>query len=542
MTHLPSELLDLLAPHCQSEPERRALMLEVIDDKFSLYHQIDFSGSAHTFALNMLNRIRHERSVCDALIDALKRRYGTDKAQRLEALRPRLYQWAERSASILILATPDDALAERLSAELPTHGFDLLRPDQLSFADRVIAIDQADTSLARAYCRPIIHLWHRADSPPHANALDFRTAADLQPLIAALRKPTERLGRVIGGRGLPNYYIRREAPITEVVRNLTDERTNIAAICAVQGMPGVGKSVLAEAVLYDCAVRRAFPDGLIYLNVSDRNYAFAQRELARELDLPRDDFTDDLESNRRQLVKFIQERRLRLLILLDNVRDAKAIEAFQNLPNCKVLFTTRKEAIARSLQAALTALGVLSDAEGAQLILKYTGFAPDQRVDDLNVQTVATRLSRTLRGHPLAISLAASRWLLKGVAAGKELLKEYAVLLQDLPAGDPLDVFAPDEDLDQELGEASEALKPNIKRVFERSYEDLNDDNKRRFRELGIFAVESQFDAQAAAAIWLDSDPKTAQSKLETFARLALLSQNRGWALQAAQSAARLRL
>ncbi|MDW8299716.1 MAG: NB-ARC domain-containing protein, partial [Anaerolineae bacterium] len=532
------DLLDFLEPHCQTDPARLALMREVLDVNSPLMSQIEISGNAHTFSVNLLSKLAPHRSARDALIDALKDRYGSDYERDFEQLRLVLHDWAERGAAsaeltaarrlaIVILAAPDDALAARLNDQLPQHGFDVLRANELSFADRVIAVDHADTSQARANCKPIIYLWHTADAAPHAEALDLRTATDLKPLIAALRKPTERLGRLFGAPPLPDHYIRRQEPLDAVVHSLTDERTNVAAICAVHGMPGIGKSVLARAALDSCAVRRAFPDGLFYLNVSDRNYVAAQKNLAQRLGLPIDNFTDRIEDNRALLADLIEEKRLRLLILLDNVRDAKAVEAFQNLRGCKVLFTTRKETIARALQAALTSLSVLSDAEGAQLILKFLGFTDspsDQRADSADVQNLAMELSRTLRGHPLAISLAAARWQRKGIAQGKQLLDEYAVLLQDVPAGDPLDVFEPDEDLDQELGEATEALKPNLERIFQLSYDELSDDNKRRFRELGIFAVESRFDAQAAAAIWQDDDPQVAQSKLETFTRLALLS------------------
>lgn len=539
-TDVLRNLLPFIMPLCQTESERRALLNEALVNA-PLLREITFGGSAHTFAVNMLSVLARSAEALDALLDVLKDRYDDPpKAAQIEVLRPALHAWAAAGADpsafdvsakvqIVLLAATADAFTERLQADLTRHNFALLPPEQLDRADRVLLLDAADPAPAHARCKPILYLWRAADASPHAEALAFRADSDysaqFERLLARLRQPVERLGRVSGTHGLPDYYIRRETAFQSVVDSLINQRNNLAAISAVQGMAGIGKSVLAEAVLAACDVRRAFPDGLIRLEVGDSpDYAYLQRRLAEHLGLDTSTFDSNYEGNRDRLKRLLEGKRL--LILLDNVWDAKAVEAFRlGLSGCTVLFTTRKERIATALGATLTPLGVLSAAEGSALILKLTGFPAEALVaNDQTAGTLAAQIGTTLRGHTLAISIAASRWQQKGMAAGKAVLNDYQALLSDVPPDQPFSALAPDPDADQELGEASDALKPDLRKVFDLSYADLNDDFKRRFRQLGILATECTFTAEAAAALWSDPSPETAREKLDVLVRLALLT------------------
>lgn len=106
------------------------------------------------------------------------------------------------------------------------------------------------------------------------HAEDFRDDsafdAHLRSLIRQLSEPVAVPGRLIGVPMLPTHY-RAQPERLEVLRKqvLADLQrpvviTGSAALVGVQGMGGIGKSVLTAALARDIETRRAFPDGIVW--------------------------------------------------------------------------------------------------------------------------------------------------------------------------------------------------------------------------------------------------------------------------------------
>ena len=85
---------------------------------------------------------------------------------------------------------------------------------------------------------------------------------------------------------LPNEYLERAEAIADLREALTKDRNghNIAMI-ASQGMGGLGKTLLAQAICHDDAVREVFPDGIVWLPIgkesSTRRVAALMCEVAK---------------------------------------------------------------------------------------------------------------------------------------------------------------------------------------------------------------------------------------------------------------------
>ena len=93
----------------------------------------------------------------------------------------------------------------------------------------------------------------------------------------------------------------------------------------VQGMGGIGKSVLAAALARDIEIRRAFPDGIFWVDIGQQPAIVSlQHRLIRELG-GQASFTNQHEG-REQLRELIQNRAV--LLILDDCWRRENAEAF----------------------------------------------------------------------------------------------------------------------------------------------------------------------------------------------------------------------
>jgi hypothetical protein len=81
------------------------------------------------------------------------------------------------------------------------------------------------------------------------------------------------MGKLFGVPELPPHYLLRAEDIAELKQKLLAGDRSIgitgqSSAVGVQGMGGIGKTVLAAAMAYDSEVRQTFPDGIHWLTVS----------------------------------------------------------------------------------------------------------------------------------------------------------------------------------------------------------------------------------------------------------------------------------
>lgn len=262
----------------------------------------------------------------------------------------------------------DELFARRLYDDLKKAGFDVwfdrvdLPSRQLTFhqeiadairaRDRLVLVAGPKAALSD-YVRqewrwaleldkmviPILRLGNVEEHLPGELSLlqcdDFRDdahyQAQLAKLIENLRRPEPPLGGIFGVPSLPPHFLGRP----ELLRRVKDALlvdlqkpvviTGTAARVGMQGMGGIGKSVLAAALARNREIRYSYPDGVLWVAVGQQpDMLKLQRDVACHLG-GRDDFKS-VEQGMGVLSQLLAQKAV-LLVLDDvwNTRDAPGV-------------------------------------------------------------------------------------------------------------------------------------------------------------------------------------------------------------------------
>lgn len=151
---------------------------------------------------------------------------------------------------------------------------------------------------------------------------------------------------------LPQAYLPRHTYIDQLVENLTAS-TN-AGFCALVGLPGVGKSTLATAIVHHPTIQQHFPDGVIWMDVGQ--HGSAERCLKEMLEaLKPDGLHTPVHSTAEELTHSLRSllATKRLLLVIDDVWDLAIAQALSvGSPASVHLVTTRSPALAYSIAGA----------------------------------------------------------------------------------------------------------------------------------------------------------------------------------------------
>jgi hypothetical protein len=86
------EIIDILTPHFGGDDQRRALLISALGLGHPLLSQIDYTGNANTFTVNLVSRLNDYGQVAPgqtalwAVLEEVSRNVGYDKQQRIKAL------------------------------------------------------------------------------------------------------------------------------------------------------------------------------------------------------------------------------------------------------------------------------------------------------------------------------------------------------------------------------------------------------------------------------------------------------------------------
>lgn len=155
---------------------------------------------------------------------------------------------------------------------------------------------------------------------------------ELSRLVEQLQAPPPALGALHGVPSLPPHYLERPEVLRELrdaLRSQPERRVLItSARVGLQGMGGIGKSVLASALARDTRVRSLFPDGVYWVTIGqDPKLVELQRALATTLgDVG--DFDSLVVGRARLHARF---RQMQALLVLDDVWHKRDTDAFDVL-------------------------------------------------------------------------------------------------------------------------------------------------------------------------------------------------------------------
>ncbi|WP_249370341.1 NB-ARC domain-containing protein [Acaryochloris marina] len=221
-------------------------------------------------------------------------------------------------------------------------------------------------------------------------------SAPLQPLPE--QQTHEKLWKV---PELPPHFLPRPQTLKalreKVLTDLAQPVVMTGQRIGVQGMGGIGKSVLATALARDPQVQSAFPDGIYWLTVGiEPNLLAQQIDLAAALCGERQVFEDINEGKTR--LQTLWQGRQSLLILDDVWRIADA-EVFNVLGHHSTLVvTTRDSELITGLGATDFSLSVLHEDQALELLAAWVGVP----ISDLPSQ--AQTVARECGNLPLALA------------------------------------------------------------------------------------------------------------------------------------------
>jgi WD40 repeat protein len=168
-----------------------------------------------------------------------------------------------------------------------------------------------------------------------------------------------------------HYRPRHDAisSLREAIVEDANQTTRPVAILALQGMGGVGKTVLARALVDDDRVRARFTDGIVWLSVG-RESAMTGSLLARAV-------AKRLGADEHTTHRSILQSRAALIVVDDvwNYSDLEPLLFTQG--NSRLLFTTRDHAIARASGAFAHNIAPMTDLEARNLLADWTRRRPE---------------------------------------------------------------------------------------------------------------------------------------------------------------------
>jgi tetratricopeptide (TPR) repeat protein len=276
----------------------------------------------------------------------------------------------------------------------------------------------------------------------------------------------------------PPHFLERPEVLNHLRAAVTsDETDRRIGITAIQGMGGIGKTVMAAALCRDDVVQNAYPDGIVWITVGQTPGSLLTR-LRYLLESLGETVgsNDDQETMVGKLRTVLPQKAA--LIVLDDVWDVEAMQPFivEGAPAARLLFTTRDASLVTALGADEFPVNVLSAKQSRQLLSEWTGMAPP----DLPVE--ADEVAHHCGNLPLALALCGAL-----VRDG-----DSWVTVRDALRDADLPYF------DQPHGSVMKSIKISID-ALERE----NPAYARHYRELGVFPDDVAIPEETVVTLWL---------------------------------------
>jgi DNA-binding SARP family transcriptional activator len=292
-----------------------------------------------------------------------------------------------------------------------------------------------------------------------------------------------------------------------VLDELAAEVTSVAdgwIVCTIHGAGGAGKTALA--VWWSHRASSLFPDGRLYVDLAGygpdepTGAESALGTLLQAVGVPADRLPSGTAARSALLRTKLAGRRI--LLLLDNARDAEQVRPLLPGGNSLVLVTSRSQLRGLTIRdgARRLPVGQLSATDAMALLER--AICPARIAAE---QDAANRLVEVCGGLPLAL------WIVAEMAGRHpDLPLDHVVSAITAPDGPGVLATSQDSATDLEA-------------VFSWSYRTLSEETARLFRCLGL-SPASTFSVPAAAAL-LGVSPSEARSHLDRLVAIHLLEQ-----------------
>ena len=312
-------------------------------------------------------------------------------------------------------------------------------------------------------------------------------APSTQPVYSSAPFPIVRL---------PDNYVKRPEALKAVKELLLAEDGQTLVVSAIAGLGGLGKSVLAIALVRDQEVQSRFADGILWVTLGQNpDLQTLLGDWIRQLDKSRDAYSANTkEAASQYLYNLLAEKQM--LLVVDDVWNANHADWFRvGGDRCRMLVTTREAQIegAKSFPLAL-----MTEDEAVELVRgKLKG--QWQASDEAEVKAFA----KVLGYLPLALDLAANQ--VRDGLGWADLRCEFEAERRSVALGmgrrssvlKLLDSSEKWDDLD-----ATEQRKYSLQACFNLSLKRLTPEQLQQFAWLGILPEDVNLNQQVAAVLW----------------------------------------
>jgi NB-ARC domain/TIR domain/APAF-1 helical domain len=256
-------------------------------------------------------------------------------------------------------------------------------------------------------------LYRRLTNQPRALKPSLGKLRSLPP---AERKSEGALGRLVNVPNLPPHFLPRVDDLQALKDAVLVGLTKPVALTGagkigVQGMGGIGKTVLAAALARDPEIRQAFPHGVVWITLGQTPNIIARQSQVAEALGERSQTFADVQQGKSHLSTVLQERSC--LLILDDIWQLEHAAAFDVLgERGRMLVTTRDVRIVTDLGAVEQRVDQLTNAQALTLLAQSSGYLEEK------LPELAKDVVKECGKLPLALAMVGAR--VKGDPEGWE--------------------------------------------------------------------------------------------------------------------------
>ncbi len=554
-----NQLVTLFTPHFETLDQRRTLVGGAFFGT-DVLAKVQLEGTPNEFTTRTIQMLIQHGEVEPGtpaiiyLMQQLRGTVGVDKQAEIDALMEQVREELSRPAPgrssgrrifISYARADDEPFVERLYHDLkdefevwwdrvsmPNRGLTFLQEirDAIDHADRLLLVaglraftsDYVRDEWLYAYetykgINIALRLGDYPDLPEQLggfDAPDFRSDDDYDERLATLKRqlaePVAPARQFHNVPALPPHFLNRPEALDalrELVIADVDNPTLISAekrTTAVEGMGGIGKSVLATAFAHDRKVRFAFPDGIVWLTAGHKPSIY---ELYRAVGVALgDDLSNypDETTARQNAQKALADKKC--LLILDDVWELPVGRAFRDLisgTSARLLITTRNLQINDVLNANEYRLKLIDESQAADYLRSWVG-------DDLDLKAIAEKLGYLF----LALKLAGAR-MKKDRLSGADYLRTFDRVSR--------------MKIDRQASDREDSLEASITLSVDAAFANAEDE-KLLYHTFGIFPEDTPVPQQTILQLWRhlrsDVDEFDLGETLNALVDLALVERN----------------
>ncbi|MBW4611140.1 MAG: hypothetical protein KME22_29025 [Hassallia sp. WJT32-NPBG1] len=325
------------------------------------------------------------------------------------------------------------------------------------------------------------------------------------------RRDYQLLGQLIGDvPNLPPHFLPREEQLNPLKNKVLADTNQPVAITGksrsvgVQGMGGIGKTVLATALARDEEVRRAFPDGVIWITFGQTPQILTlQSNVVEALGDKQASFTE-INSGKVQLRKLLTDKAC--LLILDDVWNLNHASAFNVLEKpCQMLITTRDAGIITGLGGKEYQLSLLNEEQALALLANWA----EKAVEEL--PATAQDVARECGYLPLALSMVGA--MMRGKPTNR-----WQNVLEKLRCAD----------LEKIRQQFPDYPYPDLLKAIQVSVEALEPEERERYLDFAVFPEDTPIPEAVLQTFWepLGLDEFDTQDVIDKLVSKSLVSRD----------------